>query len=86
MSGLLFNGKNTKLLSTFGNVSFERNISSESHLNKFYTKKKKTYALVQWNGFYSSYRAEWQIPKLLVIAHEKMSIARNYYYYKVFTV
>ena len=28
----------------------------------------------------------WQIPKFLEIAYEKMFTARNFYYYKVFTV
>ena len=34
---------------------------------------------------YCSYKEAWQIPKLLVIAHEKMFIARNLQCYKIFT-
>ena len=36
--------------------------------------------------YYSSEKVVLRIPKLLVIAYEKMFIARNSYYYKVFTV
>ena len=36
--------------------------------------------------YYSSDKVVLRIPKLLVIAYEKMFIARNSYYYKVFTV
>ena len=37
-------------------------------------------------NLYTSYKVVWQIPKLLVIADEKMFIARIFYYYKVFTI